>query len=241
MRHELLECLVRIATKRYGHKIKDSSDCVTALLENQLIPNMPPDAVDPDVFRRERLYNEPVDAVFRAHADALQVIYEIYSNLHPVEGKAHLGIEEWYQLFTDIGMLVGPLCEITARDLRLAFWQSQPVVDDEVKYRHRVTALSYLDFCEALGRLADFASVPTLHDMAALSATNIIDFDLRLPKASVALKKEERRLLALERDCERLQDLHENIEWDTNDQKVQLIKAKLEGKELKPNKCQLTK
>ena len=153
MRHELLECLVRIATKRYGHKIKDSSDCVTALLENQLIPNMPPDAVDPDVFRRERLYNEPVDAVFRAHADALQVIYEIYSNLHPVEGKAHLGIEEWYQLFTDIGMLVGPLCEITARDLRLAFWQSQPVVDDEVKYRHRVTALSYLDFCEALGRI----------------------------------------------------------------------------------------
>ena len=58
---------------------------------------------------------------------------------------------------------------------------------------------------------------------------------------AVGLKKEERRLLALERDCQRLQDLHENIEWDTNDQKVQLIKAKLEGKEVIPNKCQLTK
>ena len=95
MRHELLECLVRIATKRYGHKIKDSSDCVTALLEHQVLPNLPPDAVDPDVFRRERLYSEGVDTVFRAHHDALQVVYEIYSNLHPVEGKPHLGIEEW--------------------------------------------------------------------------------------------------------------------------------------------------
>lgn len=37
---------------------------------------------------------------------------------------------------------------------------------------------------------------------------------------AVGLKKDERRLLALERDCQRLQDLHENIEWDTNDQKV---------------------
>ena len=37
---------------------------------------------------------------------------------------------------------------------------------------------------------------------------------------AVSIKREERRLLALERDCERLEDLHENIEWETNDQKV---------------------
>lgn len=62
---------------------------------------------------------------------------------------------------------------------------------------------------------------------------------------SIAIKKEERRLLSLERDCERLEDLHENIEWDTNDQKVQLIKKRLEGIEDKEyeqmaQSCQLT-
>ena len=58
---------------------------------------------------------------------------------------------------------------------------------------------------------------------------------------AIGLKKDERRLLALERDCQRLQDLHDNIEWDTNDAKVQLIKARLGGKDVRSDTCQLTK
>ena len=189
MRHEFLEAFVRIAHKKFGHQIPDTSEAVEKLLDKHVIPNMPAEAVDENIFRRQRLYVEATDKILASHQDGLKVIYEIYSNLHPVGGKPNFGVSEWYQLLEDVGILKGPLAEVTTREVRFAFFHSKVLINDEVQFRRRLLSLNFLEFLEAVSRLSDIMHVPTKDDLEALGAHNIIEFDLNLPNAPVELRQ----------------------------------------------------
>merc|ERR1719155_307758 len=102
MRHELLECLVRIAVQKYNEELNDVSDCVEKLLTECIEKYLPKEArVDPDDFRRERLYTEEVDKVLKSHYRPLRMVYEKYSMLNPLAGKARFGIDEWAAFLQD--------------------------------------------------------------------------------------------------------------------------------------------
>jgi hypothetical protein len=86
MRHEMLECLVRIAVAKFNHEIPDVSDCVEKLFVEHFDKHLPPEAThDPDAFRNERLYNEEVDVMLTSHARPLRMIYDKYSMLNPLQ------------------------------------------------------------------------------------------------------------------------------------------------------------
>ena len=166
MRFELLECFVRIAVEKYQHEISDVSECIDKLFVDCLEPGLPKEArLDPDHFRRDRLYREDVDNVLKAHAKPLRMVYDIYSMINPIGGKPRLGLEEWYKLLSDCGLLGG---DVTTREARLAFFHSKMVVADEVKNRSKVMFLSWVTFLEALCRIIDFSSVPTDQDLKAV-------------------------------------------------------------------------
>jgi hypothetical protein len=58
---------------------------------------------------------------------------------------------------------------ITEHAASLAFVWSQPlVVDDLMLHRQRASGLDFLDFCEALARIADMASLPPLNNVLSL-------------------------------------------------------------------------
>ena len=66
MRFEFMESIIRIAVARFSAGIPAVSECVEKLSAECIEPNLPPEAcVDPDQFRRERLYNEDVDTVLK--------------------------------------------------------------------------------------------------------------------------------------------------------------------------------
>ena len=108
MRHELLECFVRIAVAKYvtgSKELDDVSEAVDRLLcvifDDE--PGLPPEAKhDPDGFRTERLFLEPVDDVVKTHYRPLRLLYDKYSMLNPLQGKARFGIEEWASFVGDV-------------------------------------------------------------------------------------------------------------------------------------------
>ena len=123
-----------------------TAEALEVLLEHHLSPDIvarwPAEAVDPDEFRRERLYHEDTDAVLRSHKDPLAVVFEIYGSNNPVAGKPNFGLLEWFQLFKDVGMSEGPLAEMTQRDLRLALAGQLGVHHAPVRDRSVVRALA---------------------------------------------------------------------------------------------------
>lgn len=191
MRHEMLECLVRIAVAKFNHEIPDVSDCVEKLFVEHFDKHLPPEAThDPDAFRNERLYNEEVDVMLTSHARPLRMIYDKYSMLNPLQGKARFGIEEWQALCNDTKLVSG---DLTMREVRLAFWHSRMIVVDEVKSRMKITTLSWLEFLEALGRIAEQMSLPTDEDLKSLRADDILAFDEKLAAADADTQARLRR------------------------------------------------
>ena len=136
MRHELLECFVRIAVAKYingSKELDDVSEAVDRLLcvifDDE--PGLPPEAKhDPDGFRTERLFLEQVDDVVKTHYRPLRLLYDKYSMLNPLQGKARFGIEEWASFVGDVRLVSE---DLTMRELRLAFWWSRMVVVDEAR------------------------------------------------------------------------------------------------------------
>ena len=110
--------------------------------------------------------------------------------LNPIAGKASLGIKEWQMLLVD---LLGFSLDLTQREARFAFWLAKMTVVDEVQKRHKLMTLSWVEFLEAVGRVADSISIPTDEDLASLGAANIMDFEARLGTADVATQARMRK------------------------------------------------
>ena len=70
------------------------------------------------------------------------------------------------------------------RAVRFAFWRSKMFVVDEVAKRAKVTGLSWVEYLEALARLADSMSLPTDDDLATLGARDMLDFEHKLQSAT---------------------------------------------------------
>ena len=57
--------------------------------------------------------------------------------------------------------------------MKLIFAWSQMLVTDELKRRKRAVGLMFFDFIEALARLADFISPPSMEHLLAPSSSNV--------------------------------------------------------------------
>lgn len=191
MRHEFIECLVRIAVARFGHETKDVSDCLDRLFDEVIYTNIPDECkLDPDIFRRERLYSEDTESGYVPHAKVLKIIYNKYSMLNPAQGKAKFGLHEWTTLLAETRIL-GEL--ITMREVRLSFWWSRMVVADEFKSRFKFMTHSWVEFLEAIGRIADLMSLPTDEDLASVNAINMIDFKSKLESSHFSTQEKHQR------------------------------------------------
>lgn len=188
MRYEFMECLVRMAVARFRHEINDVSECLDRLFDEVILPNIDPSAVlDPDIFRRDKFYFQAVDEAFKPHAKYLKLVYMKYSLLNPVAGKAKFGLVEWDALIKDCKLISD---DLTSREMRLAFWWSRMVVIDEVKQRAKFMTLTWVEFLEALGRMAEMMTLPDDDDLRKVGAINAVDYERKLELAPSSVKDE---------------------------------------------------
>lgn len=167
MRFEFVEAVVRLAIAKHGMKTDtdDVSEAVDMLLEREIIPNLCPEATeDADVFRRERLYNEENDLVLHEHLPFLRACYTLFKQMGLKEKHSHLGMEGFLNML-EASNLLGTATGFSKREAKLVMIWSKMSVVDEIRHRNRAITLTFVDFLEALGRVADWISMPKMEDL----------------------------------------------------------------------------
>mmetsp|Transcript_30148 Transcript_30148/g.41742 ORF Transcript_30148/g.41742 Transcript_30148/m.41742 type:complete len:249 (+) Transcript_30148:2-748(+) len=166
--------LIRIAAGKYGRDVGNLDLCAafSQLIENNLLPNIPPVALtDNNVFRTERLYKEHVDDVYKKHIPVLKALYSRY-RLPPKGGglrKKVLFMDGWMELMENTGLIDE---SFTILEARLCFLWSRMKVVEEIMDYERYTALTFVDFLEALGRVADTKMIPTDEELTKAGYSN---------------------------------------------------------------------
>ncbi|KAG2437653.1 hypothetical protein HYH02_011034 [Chlamydomonas schloesseri] len=162
-RFEFMEALVRTAFARYIHggMVTDGSDA-TKMLMQHLRGVLPPLAlVDPNTFRREKLYTADMERAIVHNLELLTAAFKLFK----ARDKAkYMDISHWMS-FVESNNLLAPHMGLTVTEARLVFAWSQTVVVDELKLRRRAVSLQLWDFIEAVARLADRIALPVTEEM----------------------------------------------------------------------------
>ncbi|GLC40789.1 hypothetical protein PLESTB_000022500 [Pleodorina starrii] len=165
VRFEFMEGLVRVAFVKYINtkRMTDASDALGALLEEVITsPSLPPEArMDPNDFRRNRLYCSEVEEVVKEYWELLNGMFKLYK----ARDRARYFWPEHFMSFLESNQLLGPATGLTRKEARLLFGWSQALVTDELRRRQRAVSLTLWDFIEAVARLADWISPPDPEDM----------------------------------------------------------------------------
>lgn len=126
-----------------------------------------------DQFRRDRLYNEDVNEVFRQNIKVLRALHDKFSSFRPASRKGaptkRMGLDEWNWLLTRCSLWSD---DFTRQEARFAFVFARMQVYDEVKHMSEWASLTSTDMLDALGRVAEAISVPTKEEMKDLDVSN---------------------------------------------------------------------
>ncbi|KAK3237286.1 hypothetical protein CYMTET_52626 [Cymbomonas tetramitiformis] len=181
-RFEFVEVLVRLAVAKYGYcsdPLKPS-DAMRKLITDHLEVALPPEAkMQANKFRQERLYFEEVDAVLKGDQALLKALYSRYRLPPSSGGRRHkvLLVSDFIQMMLDMNLIDD---EFTLREAKLCFLQSQMAVVDDMKDPIRNECVTFTDFLEVLGHVADLQSFPTAEEIQAMGCTDILDYTFRL-------------------------------------------------------------
>jgi len=179
-RQEFLQFLVRAAVSRYCKPRKkgeepihtDVSAALRELLLNQMKPNVDPAALqNSNEFRQKFLYVQETDALLAQHESTLQALYDVYSDeqhatsdLTSISGM--LGITQWLNMCDHLQLVDE---EFTIREMTSCFmWARMRVADEtNIVERRKMCNLKFVDFLEALCRMATMKTMPTDDEVEA--------------------------------------------------------------------------
>ncbi|GAX81636.1 hypothetical protein CEUSTIGMA_g9064.t1 [Chlamydomonas eustigma] len=178
MRYEFLEFLCRAGISKYGkgQATTDVPQAVRMLLSENIVPNLnPASGLSSNTFRNQRLYCEDVDNMLKKNLAMLKALYSRY-RLKPYNGGLRLKVvklDGWMQLLNDCKLID---TQFTIQDATLAFLWSRMQTIDEIKDYPKYISITFVDFMEALGRVAEMKSLPPLADLGPAGFDNIMDW-----------------------------------------------------------------
>jgi hypothetical protein len=167
-------------------KIPDVSEALRRLFSFDIEPKLDEETFRrPNPFRRDHCYVEDVTAVLWAYGGSLRNIFNgIASTLSKSSTLERnlLSLDEWRVFMRGLGLIN---VDVSERDVNLAFsWSRMCVVDVNTdKGRVREANLTFLDFLEALTRIAVVKALPNDDEIAAAGCSDAYHFLTQL-KAS---------------------------------------------------------
>ncbi|GLC59670.1 hypothetical protein PLESTB_001520500 [Pleodorina starrii] len=164
MRFEFMEALVRAAFGRYitSGALRDASDATRRLMDD-LRASLPPIArLDPNEFRRTRLYTAEMEVAVVHNLELLTASFKLYKAR---DRAKYLSIDHWMSFLETNKLLAPHMGGISPTEAQLMFAWSQMVVVDELKLRRRAVGLQLWDFVEAVARLSERVSLPPTDEM----------------------------------------------------------------------------
>eukprot|EP00210_Caulerpa_lentillifera_P000601 g582.t1 len=169
MRFEFVEAIVRIGILRYykNGEAGDLASAIELLFENNIKRSLSAEMfVHSNIFRKNRLYVEEVDLLFKRHSNLLRAVYSRYRTKPAGGGLRHkvVKLDGWLQLMEDTCLIDA---DFTLLDAQLCYLRSRMWVQDEIKDYAKYESLSFVDFLEALARSADLKLLPTRFELEA--------------------------------------------------------------------------
>jgi len=115
--------------------------------------------MDPDGFRRDRLYTENVDQLLSQFVKPLRTVYQLANQ---VDMEKHgMDLAEWVALLDKCGLVIDE--DFTRRDASRCFCLSRfRYLDDLQDLNRGGYHVGFIEFLEALCRVADTKTTPTL-------------------------------------------------------------------------------
>ena len=202
MRFEFLEAFVRIAVQRF---VRESMECneaatacekliatlATALEEHRGIGDEAHAATVANLrqsqreratlplcwddkrneWRKRYLYNKGCDDMVRAHLARLEKLYK--KNISRDRAKSRLWtLDVWIKVLEQIDFFDQTF---TYQQACYCFCMAKMTVVDEVYSRDKHCNLTYVDFLEAICRLAEFKTLPNEEELEEYHVTNVVD------------------------------------------------------------------
>ncbi|GBG30431.1 Hypothetical Protein FCC1311_066502 [Hondaea fermentalgiana] len=182
MRYQYLEALVRVAEAKFvkSGKTGDVASGMEELIRGmRASPLMFPALGGPDRFRADLLYRESVDNVLRANLTKFKHVFSQYAGESEnskrgggCRGK-RLAFVEWQEFLAEAG-LFNPL--FTLRECNMVFRNSTLDLIDEVAHWRELVALNFLDYLEALSRVACLMIIPNQDQLEEVGADGIVEY-----------------------------------------------------------------
>jgi len=179
-RFEFIEAMIRLAVAKYGKGVatNEVSDAIQMILSQNVEPNLKLVAnLDPNDFRKDRLYTEECDDLFRKHEKVLRALYSRYRQV-PKSGGVRpkmLDIGGWEIMADDLNLISD---EFTLLDMRICYLYSRMLFKDEMKDYKKTIHLTFIDFLEALSRMADALSFPSMEDILTAGYESVMQWFL---------------------------------------------------------------
>ena len=193
-RQEFLQCIVRNAVAVHVSKIARAADvaaAVGALIERNLLPNLPFEALqDSNFFRKTFCYVKSTSDVIESASSSLKPMFERYAEVSQGIGDVlrdddAMSIGEWLEFVRHLGLIDSG--QLSVHKAKLIFvWSrirslgkgADQIADASAMDRaeRKLRHLSLVDFFEALVRMATIISLPTEEEVEAAGALDAGDF-----------------------------------------------------------------
>jgi hypothetical protein len=159
VRHNFLEIFLRIAEDKYLKPkiVTCIFDAVKMLFDDVLIPEMK--KYDPNEWRKKAYWCEEVDAAYKSYQAVTQHIFTRYAIRKSTTGICnYLNYHDLVAICNDAGILNKDFGD---RDVILAFRRAQMLQVNELT-SNRSFQMSYVEYLEAIARIADEVSLPQI-------------------------------------------------------------------------------
>ena len=136
-------------------KYEDYDNVIRQFIKNDMKPTLK--IMIAQDFRDQVYWNEYVDNLYKFHGSLLEEIYRTYSGTMIRPGEENfMHISEFEKLYYDAKL---QSTRFSYKDLNLCYNLSmQAQVDETESWRH--LQMSYIEFLEAIARMADMLSYP---------------------------------------------------------------------------------
>ncbi|KAK3285280.1 hypothetical protein CYMTET_7106 [Cymbomonas tetramitiformis] len=179
MRCEFLAGVIKLAIAKFIEERKwkerdvpKAVDMLCRQIHTSILATRPEALLVANDFRSIRLYTPAVERLLIEEMNFFQTVYNYYKGSSQNPENFHLmQLEGWVHMF-EHAQVIGYATGMSVRELTLCFsWSRMMYVDEVISCDNRAS-LTFVDFMEAFGRVADFLSPPPIEQLQEMCMEN---------------------------------------------------------------------
>jgi len=159
------------------------AEAVEMFVANNLEPyvsNLNPLEAESQQWRRERLWNEGCDNIFKAFSSLFTYLFNAFGGTHKKPGQRHFMTSDEFENLINQSCLVND--QLNQRDIVMHFNLAMTIQVNEIESERHLQA-TYIEYIEALGRVLDAASLEAQDSQLSPAQRLVIPLHIKIENA----------------------------------------------------------